>query len=89
MVADSPVIGIVSPEFCISLGKQYEQAIAELARSIALDPDNSDVYVNLGESLVWAERPEEVIGQVERAMRLNVHYPEYYPYTLGIAYGTC
>jgi tetratricopeptide (TPR) repeat protein len=36
--------------------KQHEQAIAEAERAIALDPNNADAYVNLGNILPLAGR---------------------------------
>jgi adenylate cyclase len=66
--------------------QQYEQAIAEGERSIALDPNNADSYANLAEALNWAGRPEEVVQLVAQAMRLNPHYPPDYLFRLGWAY---
>ncbi|MGE0825266.1 MAG: tetratricopeptide repeat protein, partial [Candidatus Binatia bacterium] len=66
--------------------KQYEQAIAEGKRAIALDPNDADGYVTLGEILRFAGRPEEGIELIEKAMRLNPQYPAMYLVTLGINY---
>ncbi|MBI3801408.1 MAG: tetratricopeptide repeat protein [Deltaproteobacteria bacterium] len=48
------------------------------AQAIALDPNDADGYVTLGVILAFAERPEEAIGLIEKAMRLNPHYPVSY-----------
>ena len=66
--------------------KQYEQALAEAERAIALDPNNADGYVTLGDILVNAGRPEEGIELTEKAMRLNPRYPPLYLGELGWAY---
>jgi TolB-like protein/class 3 adenylate cyclase/Flp pilus assembly protein TadD len=66
--------------------KQHEQAIVEAERTIALDPNDADGYVNLGNILVSAGRPEEAIGLTEKAMRLNPRYPPWYLLNLGFAY---
>jgi tetratricopeptide (TPR) repeat protein len=51
--------------------KQYEQAITEAERAVALDPNNADGYVTLGDILVNAGRPEEGVKVTEKALRLN------------------
>ncbi len=66
--------------------KQYDQAIAEAERAIALDPNDADGYVYLGTILVNAGRPEKAIELTEKAMRLNPRYPPLYLQTLGVAY---
>ena len=66
--------------------KQHEQAIAEQERALALEPNNADYYRDLAEALVFAGRPEEAVGLVEDAMRLNPRYPATYPFTLGFAH---
>jgi adenylate cyclase len=66
--------------------KQHDQAIAEAERAIALDPNDADGYMNLGNILTLAGRPEEGIELIEKAMRLNLHYPPVYLNNLGLAY---
>ncbi|MGE0820837.1 MAG: tetratricopeptide repeat protein [Candidatus Binatia bacterium] len=57
---------------------------AELA--IRLDPNDAESYAWLGQILNYSGRPAETVGLMEKAMRLNPHYPEYYPSILGYAY---
>src|SRR4030095_10064024 len=64
----------------------YDQAIAEEERAIALDSNFAEAYTWLGEILKFAGRPEEVMGLIEKAMRLNPHYPPLYLFILGEAY---
>ena len=66
--------------------KQHEKAIAELKKAIALSPNSADGLVGLGYILNFAGRPEEAIGLVKKAMRLNPMYPAYYLWELGHAY---
>ncbi len=69
--------------------KQYEQAIAEAERAIALSPNFYSPYGVLGASLIFAGRPAEAIDKVEQALRLNPHNPLYvgtYLTILGAAY---
>jgi adenylate cyclase len=66
--------------------QQSDQAIAEIERAIALDPNRADSYGMQAETLLIAGRPEEALRAVERAMRLNPRYPPIYLFTLGWAY---
>jgi tetratricopeptide (TPR) repeat protein len=66
--------------------KQHDQAIAEAERAVALDPNDADGYARLGSVLNFAGRPEEAIGVIEKAMRLNPHYPPLYVFILGHSY---
>ena len=68
--------------------KQHVQAIAEQERAIALNPNDADGYADLAEILAWAGRPEDALGLVEKAMRLNPHYPANNLFILGFAYST-
>jgi TolB-like protein/Flp pilus assembly protein TadD len=65
--------------------QQHEEAIAEAQRAIALDPNDADSFIALANALSLAGRADEALGWVERAMRLNPHYPPYYLYQLGLA----
>jgi adenylate cyclase len=66
--------------------KQHAQAIAEAERAIALDANFAEAYISLAETLKFTGRPEEAIGLVEKAMRLNPHYPPSYLFALGTDY---
>ena len=66
--------------------QQYEQAIAEGKHAVALDPNWADAYVGLTDILNFAGRAEEAVGLVQKAMRLNPHYPAVYSHVLGVAY---
>jgi adenylate cyclase len=69
--------------------KQYEQAIAEARRAIALSPNFYSPYAALAASLIFAGRPAEAIDGLEKAIRLNPRNPLYlatYLTGLGAAY---
>jgi len=66
--------------------RQHEQAIAVAEKVIALDPNFAGGYGLLAEILGFAGRPEEVIGLMEKAMRLNPRYPAIYLFWLGNAH---
>jgi adenylate cyclase len=66
--------------------QQYDQAIAEGERAIALAPNNDFSYDRLGEVLSFAGRPAEGLPLIEQAMRLNPRAPVAYLMHLGFAY---
>jgi tetratricopeptide (TPR) repeat protein len=66
--------------------QQYDQAIAEGERAIALDPNNANAYVWQVDALMFAGRPAEALQRMEQAMRLNPRPPPYYLFSLGWAY---
>jgi adenylate cyclase len=69
--------------------REFERAVAEGERAVALDPNDADAAMVLAEILNCADvdRAEEAIALVQKAMRLNPHYPASYLFVLGQAYG--
>jgi TolB-like protein/class 3 adenylate cyclase/cytochrome c-type biogenesis protein CcmH/NrfG len=65
--------------------RQYEEAIAETERAIALDPNDADSYWSMGFVLTYAGRSAEAVDPFKTAMRFNPYYPGWYPYFLGVA----
>jgi tetratricopeptide (TPR) repeat protein len=59
-----------------------------LEKAIALNPNYADAIAGLGEVLNWAGRPDEAIGLIQRAMRLNPHHHAWYLWALGISYAS-
>ncbi len=66
--------------------KQHAQAIAAAERALALAPNDAEGSTWLGVVLNFAGRPEEAVGLIEKAMRLNPRYPFRYLSILGMAY---
>jgi adenylate cyclase len=66
--------------------QQYDQAVAEGERALALDPNNANSYAMQAYVLNAASGPQEALQLVERAMRLNPHYSAVYLLSLGSAY---
>jgi len=66
--------------------KRYDQAIAELEKTIALNPNYADGLAGMGEILYFAGRPKEAIGVFKKAIRLNPIPPVWYFHGLGHAY---
>jgi tetratricopeptide (TPR) repeat protein len=60
--------------------------MAEAQRTVALAPNDADSYQNLGAVLVWVGRPEEAIGLIQKAIRLNPRRPPIYLQALSFAY---
>jgi adenylate cyclase len=72
--------------FAHQLNNQYELAIAEMERVIALAPNFAEGYAGLGSVLNAAGRPAEAIGWIEKATRLHPRYPFWFAFQLGLAY---
>ncbi|MBI2754417.1 MAG: adenylate/guanylate cyclase domain-containing protein [Betaproteobacteria bacterium] len=65
--------------------QQHDEAISEAKRAIASDPNDADGYVALAGVLSFTGRAPEALELVERAIRLNPHYPPQYLYQRGLA----
>ena len=61
----------------ICLKREYDKAIAEGERAVALNPGGTSVLVNYASSLNFAGRPEEAIPLFQKAIRLNPFGPSY------------
>jgi tetratricopeptide (TPR) repeat protein len=69
----------------LSLG-QYDQAVSEAQRGIALDPNSGDAYFWLADTLNSQAKPAEALEAVETAMRLDPLNGDTYLYEQGWAY---
>ena len=72
--------------FVYARKNQYDQAIVEGERAIALDLNNADGYALQAGVLLFASRSEDALRMIEQGMRLNPHYPAWYLQQLGNAY---
>jgi adenylate cyclase len=71
----------------VSLWKrQHDLAIVEVEHALALDPNEADTYASLGEIVNFAGKPDETPPLIDKAMRLNPHYPPRYLWCLGHSY---
>ena len=66
--------------------RQHEKAIASGKRAVELNPNGAQVHLLLGQSLNFAGRPDEAIGYLNKAIRLNPIPPYLYPNALGQCY---
>ncbi|MBW2614308.1 MAG: tetratricopeptide repeat protein [Deltaproteobacteria bacterium] len=67
------------------LQNQYEKAIVEAEKSIAISPNNSVLHANFAWALYSAGRFEEAADVMKRAMRLSPYYDIWYLSNLGEA----
>jgi TolB-like protein/class 3 adenylate cyclase/Flp pilus assembly protein TadD len=84
MKSPTPLAYEVSSAMLVQ-SQQHAEAIAEAQRAIAIDPNDADGYVALAGALSFAGRPAEALDAVEKAMRLNPHFPSSYAYQRGLA----
>ncbi|MBI3796040.1 MAG: tetratricopeptide repeat protein [Deltaproteobacteria bacterium] len=66
--------------------KQYEPAIAEMERAIALAPTLAEGYAGLAEVLSRVGRPEDAVGMAEQALRRKPLVADEHLYSVGTAY---
>jgi len=66
--------------------KQYDQAISEAERAIALDPNSAVGYRGLAEILDFSGKPAEAVGLAEKAMRLDPRNRDLYLFLEGKSY---
>jgi adenylate cyclase len=66
--------------------KQHALAIAAAERALALGPNEANGYVMLAAVRNAMGQPENAIGLVKKAMRLDPQYPDWYDFTLGWSY---
>ena len=69
----------------LSLKREYDKAIAEGERAVALNPGGTNVLVSYADCLMSAGRPEEAILLFQKAIRLNPFGPSLLYRGLGAA----
>ena len=68
-----------------TLDRNHDQAIQQIVKAIALDPNDADSYADMSITLTWAGKSADSIEPIRKAMRLNPHFPPIYQTYLGIA----
>jgi adenylate cyclase len=56
----------------------FDRSFAELEESLTLNPNDADSIFQAAVLFPWLGKPEEGIELIERAMRLNPHFPFWY-----------
>ena len=67
-------------------GDGHDRALAEHKKSLALDPNFSEQYVWYASTLIYSGQPQLSIETMERAMRLDPHYPPHFLVNFGNMY---
>ncbi|MCW9035436.1 MAG: hypothetical protein OQJ97_14550 [Rhodospirillales bacterium] len=65
---------------------RLDEAVSAFSRAVELEPDHADLHALNALALTFAERPDEAILEVEKAIRLNPIDPGWYRGVLGHAY---
>lgn len=68
--------------------KRHDEALADYARAMALNPNDADIIAEYADALVYAGQPARSVELLEKAMRLNPYYPDWYLWYLADAYFT-
>jgi adenylate cyclase len=66
--------------------RQHDEAIAEYAQALVLNPNDSDILAEYADALSYVEQPERGLELMDKAMRLNPHYPDWYLWYLADIY---
>lgn len=66
--------------------KRHDASIAAYERAVGLNPNNADIIVQYADALVYVGDAARSVGLIERAMRLNPYYPDWYLWNLADAY---
>jgi TolB-like protein len=66
--------------------KQNDEAIGEYVRALALNPNDADIIAEYADALAYSGQPQKSIELLQKAMRLNPYYPDWYLWYLADAY---
>jgi len=66
--------------------RQHPEAISEMERALALDPNDPTSLYHMGNALTYAGRPKDAVEFFKRGMRLDPHNPSRYLTGLGRAH---
>ncbi len=72
--------------FTALISRQYQLALSESQKVIALEPNNADGYGLLATTLNYVAKPRDALVQMQKAMRLNPLHPSAYKVILGEIY---
>jgi adenylate cyclase len=66
--------------------RQYEDALAEYEKTLAMNPNDSRFLDSMGLALCLLGQPDRAIAQLKLAMKLDPLHPEWFFGTLGLAH---
>jgi TolB-like protein len=78
----TPIAYLVNARYYLAR-RQHKEAVFELERALALDPNDPANNAAMGYALFLSGRPREAINFINRAIRLDPHNPARYLYLLG------
>jgi len=72
--------------YLFTMTGQHDKAIALVEKAVALSPNSADLHYRLGKVLNFVGGWEESIPEYKKAIRLDPIPPNYYLWSLGLAY---
>ncbi len=66
--------------------RQHDEAMAEYAQALALNPNDSDIIAEYADALSYVEQAERGLELMKKAMQLNPYYPDWYLWYLADIY---
>jgi adenylate cyclase len=72
--------------YLFTMTEQHDKAIALVEKAVALNPNSADLHYRLGKVLNFVGGWEESIPEYKKAIRLDPIPPNYYLWSLGLAY---
>jgi TolB-like protein len=80
----TPLAHLVASSMYSAEGR-YQESIVEATRAIVLDANDPVGYMAMAGAMIFAGRPAEGVEAIDKAMRLDPHYPPTYLRALGFA----
>jgi TolB-like protein/class 3 adenylate cyclase len=65
--------------------KHHDASLAAYERAVELNPNDADILAEMADALAYSGEPRRAVELVNRAMRLNPYYPDWYLWNLGDA----
>jgi len=78
--------GFAELGYALLYRRRHDEALAEYTHAIALNPNDSDIIAEYADALVYMGQPMKSVELLEKAMRLNPYYPDWYLWYLADAY---
>ena len=66
--------------------KEHDLAVANIRKASEMAPNAADILGYKALCLNYAGTPTEALANIQKAMRLNPHYPSWYDQQLGLSY---
>jgi tetratricopeptide (TPR) repeat protein len=65
--------------------RQHEASLAAYEKAVELNPNDADILAEMGDCLTYSGDPSRAVEFLNRAMRLNPYYPDWYLWYLADA----